>query len=149
MLTVVATEEEIKLIEKGSKYIVTGVGAVNVFNALKDVDRDEMIYNIGYAGSNIIPIGSKVRIGKVCNYHPNANFTEPEYDLGGDVICYSSTDFVLKTEIKEPCVFDMELVYILAMGFENVVSDKIISDNLDLNEYNDMVYGDLNGKTEN
>ena len=44
-------------------------------------------------------------------------------------------DFVLETKIKKPVVFDMELAYILALGFKNVESIKIVSDNLSLKQY--------------
>ena len=49
-------------------------------------------------------------------------------------ICYTSTDFVTKTNIKESCVFDMELAFICAM-FDKVKAIKVISDNLDLHTY--------------
>ena len=58
-----------------------------------------------------------------------------EFELNGDVPCYTSNDFVLETKIKDPVVFDMELAYILALGFEEVESIKIVSDNLSLKEY--------------
>lgn len=52
-----------------------------------------------------------------------------------DIKCYTSNDFVLNTDIKEPCVFDMELAYIMALGFKRVKSIKIVSDNLSIKEY--------------
>lgn len=64
---------------------------------------------------------------------------EPEYKLnGGTYICYTSDDFVLHTDITEPVVFDMELYAILSMGFTNVTAIKIISDNLSLEEYENI-----------
>lgn len=36
---------------------------------------------------------------------------------------------------KENNVFDMELAFIMAMGFKNVKSEKIVSDNLNLKEF--------------
>ena len=91
--------------------------------------------NIGYAGSNSIPKGQRVRAGTVMLYHPNVRFDEPAYVLDGDTPCYTSSDFVTNTGVTEPCVFDMELAYILAMGFTDVVSEKIISDNLDISQF--------------
>lgn len=139
MLTVVAMESERQFAH--GDCIVTGAGALNVINALKDVDKDEPIFNIGYAGSNVIPVGTRVKIGAVKLYHPNVSIDEPEYVLDGDIPCYTSNDFVLNTEIKEPCVFDMELAYILAMGFKKVTAEKIISDNLSLKEFSEVVNG--------
>jgi hypothetical protein len=95
----------------------------------------QKILNFGYVGSNNIPIGTEVKIGKCKLYHPNVEYKEPEFELNGDVPCYTSNDFVLETKIKEPVVFDMELAYILALGFEDVESIKIVSDNLSLKEY--------------
>ena len=53
-------------------------------------------------------------------------------------VCYTSTDFVVKTGIKEPCVFDMELAYICSM-FDKVKSIKVVSDNLDLHTYEECI----------
>lgn len=148
MIIVAATEKELKLLDKDfndCKYIVTGEGALNVIHSLQHIDRNEQIFNIGYAGSNFIPIGTKIRVGEVRLYHPNVNIDEQSFKLDGDVLCYTSNDFVLETKVSVPCVFDMELAYILALGFKNVISEKIISDNLNLDEFERM----QNGKTKN
>ena len=137
MKIVVATEDELALVGDypRDQCIVTGVGALNVIRALMDVDRNEPILNVGYAGSNSLPVGSKVCVGSCQLYHPNADFESPVYDLWGDIPCFTSSDFVINTNIEIPCVFDMELAYILAMGFNFVLSNKVVSDNLDYNEY--------------
>ena len=141
-MIVVATEEEKKL--AAEKYgpddiVVTGVGGLNVIRKLQYYNRETPILNLGYAGSNSIPIGTVVNVGGCKLYHPNVDYKEPVYKLGGDVTCYTSNDFVLHTDIKEPVVFDMELAYILALGFENVESIKIISDNLSLKQYEEEI----------
>ena len=41
----------------------------------------------------------------------------------------------VQTDITEPVVFDMELAHILALGFTNVKSTKIVSDTLNFEEY--------------
>lgn len=141
-MIVVATNEEYKLAKKrfkGHKIVKTGIGGINVLNTLKKVNKQHKIINFGYVGSNIIPIRTEVKIGLCKLYHPNVEYEEPIYKLNGNVICYTSNDFVLKTDIKEPCVFDMELAYILALGFKNVESIKIVSDNLSLKKYNETV----------
>ena len=139
MKIVIASEYEKKLIDDSLKgeVIVTGVGALNVIKSLQNVDRNEKIYNIGYAGSNMLSKGSKVTIGRVKAYHPNITFDEPKYALNGEITCYTAGDFVTSTDIKEPCVFDMELAVILAMGFTDVVSEKVVSDNLSSKEFYD------------
>ena len=137
-MIVVATNEEYQLAQQrfaNEEIIKTGVGGLNVIIALKDIDRNTAIINFGYAGSNNIPIGTEVKIGVSKLYHPNVEYEEPIFTLNGEITCYTSNDFVLETKIKEPVVFDMELAYILGLGFKNVESIKIISDNLSLKQY--------------
>ena len=138
-LIVVATPEEVGLVQDRSNILITGVGCLNVIRALQDVPRSTPLFNIGYAGSNILKVGAEVSIGSVRLYHPNVAYKEPEFELFGNVPCYTSNDFVLCTDIKEPCVFDMELAYILAMGFKYVTARKIVSDNLNLKQYSQIV----------
>ena len=142
---VIATKEELKLISDPMfldvPIIITGVGGTNIIKALKDLPRDTQILNIGYAGSNTLEIGTSVSVGKVHTYHPKAEFSETEsYNLTiGTHTCYTSTDFVTQCDFKEPCVFDMELAFICALGFKQVRSIKIVSDNLNIEEYENTV----------
>lgn len=141
-MIVVATDEEYKLAQKRFKdqlIVKTGVGGINVLETLKNVKKSHKIVNFGYVGSNVLLIGTEVKVGKCKLYHPNVEYKEPTYKLKGDVMCYTSNDFVLQTNIQEPCVFDMELAYILALGFKNVESIKIVSDNLSLKDYEENV----------
>lgn len=142
MLVVVATESEKKLVKELGydtyPIIVTGIGGINVIRALKDISKSEEILNIGYCGSNHFPVGEKVIVGVSTLLHEIFKYDEessktvdfPESKL----FCYTSTDFVTKTNIEESCVFDMELAYICAM-FDKVKAIKIVSDNLDLHAY--------------
>lgn len=144
MLIVIAEKEELKLVEElgYSNYpvLITGVGGMNVIEALKDIPKDTEILNIGYAGSNHWEIGTIVEIVKVATNHETAHFCEPfkflqiknEYD--DTAYCYTSTDFVKETNKTEHCVFDMELAFICAL-FTNVRSIKVVSDNLNKEEY--------------
>lgn len=137
-MIVVATEAERKVAQErwvGEKIIVTGVGGLNIYKSLSLFDKGTQIVNFGYAGSNCIEIGTEVEVGKCSLYHPNVEYCECSFDLDGDAECYTSCDFVLQTEIERPVVFDMELAFILAMGFENVKSIKVVSDNLSLKQY--------------
>lgn len=141
-LIVVATKEEYRLAQKrfkGDKIIKTGVGGINVLKKLKNADKSLKIINFGYAGSNNIPVGTEVRVGKCKLYHPNVEYKEPTFKLKGNTMCYTSNDFVLQTDIKKSCVFDMELAYILALGFKKVESIKIVSDNLSLKQYEEEI----------
>lgn len=140
-MIVVATEAEQKIAEsrwKNESILITGVGGLNVYKALCDVDRNEQIINFGYCGSNLLQIGSEVSVGDCRLYHPNVEYEEKAFRLDGETTCLTSCDFVLKTEIQEPVVFDMELAFILAMGFQNVKSIKIVSDNLSLKQYEEI-----------
>lgn len=142
-MIVVATDEEYKLAKKRFKrhiVIKTGVGGVNVIKKLKHFPKWLKIVNFGYVGSNLLPVGMIVYINKSKLYHPNVEYKDNEYNLkDGYLTCYTSNDFVLKTDIKEPCVFDMELAYIMALGFKNVRSIKIVSDNLSLKQYEEEI----------
>lgn len=144
MIVVVATAQEYQIARQrfaGSKIIEMGIGAINVFQALSKIERNSPILNFGYCGSNKIKIGTEVQVGEVRLYHPSVKYKERKFILKGDIPCYTSCDFVSATEIKDPCVFDMELAFILAMGFNNVSSIKIVSDNLSIKEYTDTVCG--------
>ena len=153
MLIVIAEKEELKLVEElgYSNYpvLITGVGGMNVIEALKDISRDTEILNIGYCGSNHYEVGTRLQIIAVGTNHEKAQFTErikplnvklnEKYD--DTAPCYTSTDFVTKTKIKEDCVFDMELAYIRAL-FDNVWAIKVVSDNLNKKQYKEKIKSD-------
>ena len=148
-LVVIAEKEELKLVEqlgyKDYPTLITGVGALNIIETLKDIPKDVSIINIGYAGSKNLKPGKFYAIDGVSLYHQNVKYIEPSYSLGYNpwvgevepltpVKCLTGTDFVLESDVKG-CVFDMELAYIKALGFESVIAYKYVSDNLDLKEY--------------
>lgn len=137
-MIVVATEAEQILASKrwpGEEIIKTGVGGLNVYEALCHYNRETEIINFGYVGSNCIRIGTEVSVGKCSLYHPNVDYAERCFELDGSTPCYTSCDFVLQTGITDPVVFDMELAFIMAMGFKDVKSIKIVSDNLNIKQY--------------
>lgn len=149
MLVVIAEKEELKLVEElglqDEPIIITGVGGINVLNALKNVPKDEHIINVGYAGSNNIEIGKRVAVSIVKTFHEKADFKEQSkccyvQTKNFDVVapCYTSTDFVTKTKIKEDCVFDMELAFICSL-FDKVWAIKVVSDNLNKKQYKENV----------
>lgn len=149
MLVVIAQPEELNLVKElgyeNEPILITGVGGVNVIRALDHLPRDTEILNIGYCGSNKLAIRTRVYIDQVHTLHEKAVFNEPNnfadgtYKIGYQCRdCYTSTDFVTKTKIKEPCVFDMELAFILAM-FPHTRAIKVVSDNLNKKEYDKKV----------
>ena len=150
MLVVIAQPEELTLVKElgfeNEPIIITGVGGMNVINAMKDLPKDTEILNIGYCGSNKYSVGTIVEVTMVKTEHQKAKFAEPfnylqvknNYD---DVcICYTSSDFVTETNKKDACVFDMELAYIRSM-FNNVRSIKVVSDNLNKKQYDKNIGG--------
>lgn len=133
--------------------VVTGVGALNVLQSLRDMPRDTRLLNIGYAGSANFDIGSTVEVTEVRLNHPCVKYPEPELplmpidkallqqpDSVTHAVCYSNTDFVLQSDYKD-CVFDMELAYIAGMGFTRLSALKIVSDNLSLHAYRQVAAG--------
>ena len=124
--------------------LITGVGAINVIQTLQTLPKDGHYINIGYAGSANFEIGTIVAVTQSHLNHPNANYEEPVFTLKQPTFplskpfiqapCYTHTDFVLQSDYAD-CIFDMELAFIMALGFENVVSIKHVSDNLSKKEY--------------
>ncbi len=155
-MVVIAEEGERGLAEKyfpNETVLVTGVGALNIMRSLRDVPRETPIINIGYVGSANYEIGSLVEVGDVRLCHPNVTYEEPTYHLRGgladeygievahkDVPIFSSVDFVLQSKERD-CVFDMELAFIVGLGFDDVRALKIVSDNLSLHQYHDLSNG--------
>ena len=146
MIVVVATKEELVLAKNlfaKTKIIQTGVGYGNVYRALRHLKRNTKILNFGYAGSNTLTKGHYYRVSISENYHPNVEIDEKTYRLCDHGFkCFTSNDFVIQTNIQEPVLFDMELYAIMSMGFKNVQSIKVVSDNLNLNEYEEEIHND-------
>ena len=155
-MVVIAEEGERVLAEKwlpGQEVLVTGVGALNILRSLRNVPLDTPLINIGYVGSANYEIGSMVEVGEVSLCHPNVTYEEPKYHLRQglaeeygipvahkDVPIFTNVDFVLQSKEKD-CVFDMELAFIVGMGFADVRALKIVSDNLSLHEYHGLTQG--------
>lgn len=150
---VIATNEEKLLLDQlvpnHYKYelIVTGVGGLNVYESLSKIKKNSRIINIGYAGSNYGKIGDVYQVKGVQLFHPNCKFDSPRYELSTDdsisfkkIECFTAGDFVINAGfLKKKAVFDMELAFICAMGFKEVISYKVVSDNLNVSQYEENV----------
>ena len=131
-----------------TELIFTGVGAINIIRSLQHLDREAELINIGYAGSANFDLGTWVEVTEVRLNHPNVTYPEPELHLPitnhqlpiTKSVCYTNTDFVLASDYKD-CVFDMELAFIAALGFNNLHSFKYVSDNLSLHAYHNLTHG--------
>ena len=153
---VIAEENERKLIEQylpdcNDRVIVTGVGAFNIIQGLRELPLSTEIVNIGYAGSTNFEIGSVMEVSESKLNHPSVTYEEPMYKLQvtglyPQAVCYTNTDFVLQSRYKD-CLFDMELAFIMVMGFEKVRSIKIVSDNLSLHSYRETSAADAIAET--
>lgn len=111
--------------------------------------------NVGMVGSNNLPVGSVVMANESLGYHfdltpfgdplyqaPNSPFKLNVIEGIKQAKCYTSDGFVLKTNIKDDVIFDMELNAIINFPFKKYYSIKIISDSLNNNEYNDFNFKD-------
>ena len=120
----------------GVACITTGIGGANVNAALKNFKVSEKVkkINAGYCGSNVI------EKGRLCKVSSSAKIENPQARTKlaeSGVPCFTADKFVEETTITEPCVFDMELFY-LQKKFPNIVSYKIVSDNLSHTEFKDF-----------
>ena len=102
-----------------------------------EFNKNDKFFNVGYVGSNEFQIGSVVTIGSVSKEIPSHTVKEPtiKLDKESKVKCYSALNFVEST--KHTGVFDMEL-YTLATFFPKIKSVKVVSDNLNYHEYNQV-----------
>lgn len=141
--------EQLGLDLSGAELIYTGVGAINIIRSLQHLDREAELINIGYAGSANFDPGTWVEVTEVRLNHPNVTYKEPELKIKNQkskiknvkqAPCYTNCDFVLQSDYKD-CVFDMELAFIAALGFTNLLSFKYVSDNLSLHAYHDLSHG--------
>lgn len=134
-----AMEKEIKNIKVNVPIIQTGIGMANTIKTLfdqKDFLKDKYIINVGYAGSTQYEVGTVVSVNKVLKYERSNVVEYPEYNIDPysfvENACYTAENFI-ETDGYIPLV-DMELYYI-RMLYKNVVSFKIVSDNLNMNNY--------------
>ncbi len=147
-IIIVATKDEAKQVKKlpNSKIIITGMGEFNVINTVsklllnKKITNKDKVFNIGYCGSNISPIGTVHTVAVVAS-EIKSNFVEyKEIKLGKNgAKCYSSNNFV--TETKNKGIFDMEL-YTIANIFPKVKAIKVVSDSLSMKQYHAVSVAD-------
>ena len=149
MKILVATKQEYDLAKKylpDFNIMRIGVGASNVIRACSTIDRHEKIVNIGFAGSNTLPKGivtTVFRSFRQLEKHMTGVIEEDYrqgYILSDDGYdCYTSNSFVIESDCVNPVLYDMELNYIVAFPFEMLGAIKIVSDNLNLEQYETSV----------
>lgn len=142
MKILVATDEEYALAKKyisGIEIIKTGVGASNVIKVCSNLSYKDNIINIGFCGSTNIPVGTVCRVNRSHRLMDDTVQFE-DYRNGFElctlgVPCYTSNSFVTHTFMEGSILFDMELNYIVAFPFRTLGAIKIVSDNLNVEEY--------------
>lgn len=124
-----------------------GVGAGNVIKTCSALPEGTKVVNVGYAGSNLLPIGTIVAVGESYrlvkgsyNFVDHANplpLGAAESEDFPLVPCYTNNDFVTESDLQKPAVFDMELNYIAAFSprIELLGSIKVVSDNLSIDAF--------------
>lgn len=145
-LLIVATTDEQRLVEKYlPEYPVvhTGVGASNIIRTCYDIPRDTPVINIGFAGSNNLPIGRVCLVSRSWRVRDD-KFQFEDYRHGYELSvegfpCYTGNEFVTETDKTEPTLFDMELNYIVAFPFRHLGAIKIVSDHLSLETYEETI----------
>lgn len=135
-MIVVATTEELKLIRDGyrGQILITGKGGDNVMRAMKALPRDLKITNIGYATSKAFDEGDVVEVAHSRLLHPNLEYDDVIYELvdGDGAICYTTTDVVMDDPMdSENSIYDLELGFIMGLGFTNVKAYKYIRNDVD------------------
>ncbi len=130
---------QILIVGEGRSHVISDL-ANNLKNGT--FTSNDRIINVGYVGANGLKKGSVVTIEKVQHLFPSKTINESEIVLSKPncdtecIKCYTADNFVNKddVDIKDACVIDMELYYI-ALIFPEVVSIKIVSDELNYNDY--------------
>lgn len=128
-----------------AEVILMGVGAGNVIRTCSQLPQGTRVINIGYAGSNALPIGTVAMVSASHRLvNGSYNFTDHANPLPLSVPagvaaypCHTNNDFVTQSDLTDPTLFDMELNYIAAFTprLELVASIKIVSDNLSIDAF--------------
>lgn len=128
--------------------ILLGVGPRNAMETLLELKLPRYANNLmlfGFAGSNTLPMDTEVFVTESYLHQFHGSYDDkpcilrrPEIEGAPEigVPCYSSSDFVVETKVKEPAIFDMELAF-LTLFHPNITSWRIVSDNLNLQEFED------------
>lgn len=138
MVILCAEETETLLFDEPA--VVIGVGSSNVIRTISNlllnnrIDKTTPILNIGLAGSTKYPVGSIISVNKCIRQHNQFDKLEYELDAITDIAdtCITADSF-LEDGSDIPLV-DMELYYLLSFGL-NVKAIKVVSDNLNFNDY--------------
>ena len=109
--------------------------------------------NVGMTGSNNLEVGNVYLVSKSFGYNfdltpfgdplyeaPYSPFKMDTLDKLESIDCYTSDGFVLKTDIKEDALFDMELNSIITFPFKKKYAIKVVSDSLNNKTYSNFKF---------
>ena len=158
IILVANNDEARKLSSKDLKcdILITGEGRSNVIRTLAGclkegiITDDKTIINVGYVGAKGIEPGTVVKIGAVEPYISSETIKENCIFLKNIKAnlscqgCFTADNFVKASDdrvadLPKECVIDMELYYI-ALMFPYVNSYKIVSDELNYDEYTEASF---------
>lgn len=142
LVVLVAESAEEKMVQQflpEVKCIRMGVGASNVIKACSQLPAGTRVFNIGYAGSNELNIGTVTAVSKTYRLKDDTyvfeDYNNP-LELSKDGYpCYTNNSFVTSTDKTEPTLFDMEMNYIAAFPLKFEGAIKIVSDNLSVDAF--------------
>lgn len=159
VITVATPEEKLALVphKYWNSTCITGIGTINTLNTLGNLEnhmnKRTTVINVGFAGANCVPIGT------VCRVHTVGEFNEHHLSTGESKLklsshsltdsytCLSSSDFVTKVNTDEKFLVDMELANYVCLS-QNVYSIKVVSDNFNMEGYNDALKKDYTEAVE-
>lgn len=145
----VATVDEMKSLVPVKYYentIITGIGIINVLKTIREcISPDDIVINIGFAGSRGIKVGTVCQVG-VCKAYQESSIEQghnyfntidyyPTYHL------YTTTDFMNSSNLEETFLVDMELAAYSVLN-NKTYSFKVVSDNFKRSDYNDSLKDD-------
>lgn len=142
IVILVAEEAEERMVRQylpEAECVRTGVGASNVIRTCCGIPAGTRVFNIGYAGSNSLAIGTVTAVSQTFRLMSDAyRFVDHNNPLclGREGFpCYTSNSFVTESDRVEPTLFDMELNYMAAFPFEFAGAIKVVSDNLSVDAF--------------
>ena len=142
LVVLVAEEAEEKMVRQflpDVECIRMGVGAGNVIKTCSQLPHGTRVFNIGYAGSNQLGIGTVTQVSEtyrlVLGSYDFTDHNSPLAISNEGYPCYTNNDFVTESCLTSPALFDMELNYIAAFPLQLVGAIKVVSDNLSIDAF--------------
>ena len=118
-----AMQREADLFDLPNKYVI-GIGATK----MPEIDKDDIIVNIGFCGGYLYQIGDVVSPTVMLNEDKFSKCNADEF--ADECICVTCDSFVEKPINDIKAIYDMELIHLSKIKCAKLYSFKIVSDNL-------------------